>query len=250
MLQWMPDYDLRTYPQAQVEWVNQLLALIQQRDTMPQTWIDVGTNVGNIADCLIKQSLPHNDIWCFEPKASLHQFLTQKYINDDRVTVHSKACTNFTGEVEFHDDRKVDGAKSFIKGSVHQGKTSMDYEFNVNDFDLVRVASVRLDDLITSATKRVGFIKTDAETSDFLVLQGAEKTMQQHRPVVLTEFSGTTGCQVHNYTPVEWYQFFKQLNYRLVSPINGHDEKYILKNFNSYAPDLMDVLAIPNEVTL
>lgn len=246
----MPNYDLRTYPQAQVDWVNYLLELIQQRDSSPQTWIDVGTNVGNISDCLIKQSLPHNDIWCFEPKASLYNFLVQKYIHCAQVTVHSKACTNITGEVEFHDDRKLDGAKSFIKGSVHQGKTSMDYEFNADDFDVVKVSAVRLDDMVTASTKPITFIKTDAETSDFLVLQGAEKIMKEHRPIVLTEFSGATGCRVHNYTPIEWYQFFKNLNYRLVSPINGHDEKYILKNFNSYAPDLMDVLAIPNEVQL
>ena len=248
-MQWMPSFDLATYPRNQIQWVTELLKTIRHLDSQPHTWVDVGANVGNISDCMQQQAGVNDQIWCFEPKQSLQSYLTEKYKNDNRIKLNFCAVSNVTGTVDFHDQRDSQGGRSFIKGSPHQGKTAMDYVFDFDDFEVVKVRSVRLDDVLINVPK-VNFIKTDTECSDFMVMLGAEKTIVQNRPVILSEFSGQTGCQIHNYTPRQWYSFYKDLGYCLVSPIMGHDEKYILKNFSTFTPDLIDILAVPKEIEL
>lgn len=245
----MPSFDLKTYPGFQIQWVTDLLKIIRSLDQDPQTWIDVGANIGNITDCMQAQAGAHDQIWCFEPKRSLQKFLTEKYSMDQRIHIQCCAVSNVSGTIDFYEHRDAKGARSFIKGSPYEGSTAMDYQINYNDFELINVQSVRLDDTVPD-TPRIRFIKTDTESADFMVILGAENIIKQHRPIILSEFSGQTGCRIHNYTPKQWYSFFKDLNYRLVSPIMGHDERYILNNFSKYTPDLVDILAVPNEIEL
>lgn len=248
-MQWMPPFDLKTYPGFQIQWVTELAKTIQQLDSQLKTWIDVGANIGNITDCIRSQAGLNDEIWCFEPKRSLQQHLVEKYQQDHRIKINACAVSNVTGTIDFYEQLAPTGAMSFIKGSPFQGTTAMGYKINIEDFELIKVNCVRLDDVMTEVPS-IRFIKTDTESSDFMVMRGAEKTIQHHRPVILSEFSGQTGCRIHNYTPREWYDFFKDLRYRLISPIMGHDERYILKNFSRYTPDLIDILAIPEEIEL
>ncbi len=80
-----------------------------------------------------------------------------------------------------------------------------------------RVHTERLDDIVSRlGLQQVDIIKIDVEGAEFLALQGAQETIKQFRPVVLTELSDRTlkhqGChsgQIWEFLTREGYRIYR-----------------------------------------
>jgi FkbM family methyltransferase len=74
------------------------------------------------------------------------------------------------------------------------------------------VYATTLDDI---APSRVDVMKIDVEGAEFRVLEGARKTLERDRPVIVMEFSCEMSQRVSRLDPVEALQGVRDLGYRL-----------------------------------
>jgi len=103
----------------------------------------------------------------------------------------------------------------------------------------------------------VDAIKIDVEGSELFVIQGAESTINNYRPVVQTEIVPKQ-CKKYGYEPQEIYDFFKKRDYVCVSAVRKPANK-IQKDMGLYfgkelrmeheqIPKYMDRLFVPKEL--
>ncbi len=136
--------------------------------------LDVGANEGNYAGRMAQLGAR---VHCFEPIPWFAQALREKL--DPAVVVHHCAASNragngvlripYRGETELHGISTLEPANT-LAGSTHVRE--------------IPCRLVRLDDAITEP---VGFIKIDVEGHELAVLEGAERLLREHRPVLLIE---------------------------------------------------------------
>lgn len=201
--------------------------------------IDVGACQGAVVDCMLEYINDSEKIFAFEPNPNVFEYLNNKYKNNKNIVLYNLACSN-TNEI-----------KDFYLIEDHLGSCTLDQRWTkirrekVSSIVQVEVVSL---DTILGVNEKIKFIKTDAESYDFLVLQGAENIIKTHRPVIFFESSGLTSANLHHYRLIDWYTFFKNNNYILNSPYEQFgNEKFVLKNLFNYHSALKDIVAIPAE---
>ena len=226
-----------------MSWLEQLMLYINSIDPNPHLWIDIGANIGQATDLMIKNSKDNDLVWAFEPHPELFSFLHNKYKSQKNVVIWPLAVNDRVGNADFYSS--VD-----LKHSSTSHLTSLVKDGNTAKYHPTPTSVVTLDSFDYENIPNVNFIKIDAESNDFLILQGAKKLLEKQRPFVIFEFSGMVGGSIHNYNAKTWYNFFKSVGYHLRAPVNGHDEKYIVYHYNQYSPELINLLAVPNEKKL
>lgn len=240
MIPYIEKFDADTYWQDQINWIGDFLSFLATKEkTGNTTLVDIGANLGSITDRMIQAQVSDDyDIICVEPHPVLFDQLTEKYRNNPRLRVLPFVMNDVVQDnIDFNYSLDHPGS-SHVKFTPGDVKAS---------YQTVTRQAVSIDHLCREFRHRCSFIKIDAEGHDFLILRGAEKLLSTDRPVVLFEFSGLMACKQYDYTPLQWYQFFQHMGYRLLSPIGCHEEKFILKNYDNFCPDLIDLLAIPTE---
>lgn len=219
-------------------WLRSFLTVVAAQKTSQGIWIDVGANYGNVTD-LILSVAKDDQVWIFEPHPKLYPILCSKYKENKNVIVWPLALDNCIKNSSFMAS-DIDCGTSFLRAAV--------VDVNLEEHYSVPVTVTTLDSL--NYPTNVKFIKIDTEGNDFLIMQGAKKLMETHRPLILFEFTGLIGCRIAECTPAQWYKLFQEAGYHLRSCCNGYDDKYIIKNFNIRSPELFNIIAIPNEYTL
>lgn len=242
MISWIsdPEYDDTKFN----AWVDLLVTAILESSHNKQSsklFIDIGACVGDITDIFLKHSQPQDQIWLFEPDPRCLPLLNKKYSAQKLISIFQQPMTDRPRLVDFFITPDGPGT-SFI----NQSPVGIDPDLCVK----ITTESTCVDNLLIPNNVSIPIIKVDAESSDFLILQGAVNTIQQHRPVLLFEFSGKLNCDAYGYTPKDWILFFKSINYYLKVPWQGQDEKYIVQNFNKETSTLKNIIAIPNEIIL
>lgn len=224
-------------------WVDNLLNYIKQANSSPHTWIDVGAWQGTVTKLMLKHSTEHDVIHAFEPVQHRYKKLCSNFQHNKNVVVWPLAVNNNVKTTEFFVPVfKFLDAGSFLTKSP----------FGIKKYLCTKkhVTTVCLDFLNFPNTPKINFIKIDAETNDFLIIQGAQQIISKHRPIILFEFSGCLAGEAHNYSLETWYNFFQQNNYHLRVPYGGHNNDYILARYAQYAPEMYNLLAVPNESPL
>jgi FkbM family methyltransferase len=229
-----------TYHDDQIQWVGDFLIFLSSHDNgSSSTIVDIGANRGSISDRIIEvQNKDDYDLICIEPHPVLFEDLKVKYHHNHNVRIFPYVMNDVIADgitFNYSMDFPATSHVLFSPNGVQATYTAISRQAQT------------LNALMSMFRHRCSFIKIDAEGHDFLILQGATDLLSTHRPVILFEFSGMLASKQYRYTPIEWYRFFRDLDYQLMSPIGGHDEKYILKNYARYCPDLIDILAIPKE---
>lgn len=145
--------------------------------------VDVGANVGFFS-VMMARELPGRRVLAVEPTpgalARLHGNLARNGVAGQVVVVEGAAAA-----ASGHFDLSViEGREEYaslgplvhsaIAGSAHQ---------------TVRVSTTPLDDLVEAQGLEPGFLKIDVEGAEAAVLQGAARTLAQHRPVVMAEIN-------------------------------------------------------------
>ena len=140
------------------------------------TCLDVGANVG-ILTCLIAERCGPGRVYAFEPSAQNCQWLrTNVEANGcSNVTVEQSAVYSAAGVVDLHGHAEHPGG-GFIT------------ETGATDKSRATVRAVTIDDFVaTAGVQRIDFIKVDVEGSELHALDGAQRTIERDRPVIVVE---------------------------------------------------------------
>lgn len=150
--------------------------------------IDVGANHGSVLADLLRLT-PQGRWLAFEPIPALRAELTTRFPQAD---VRDAALSDRAGEATFQHVVSADG---------YSGLQRRTYPGHV-DIQEITVRTARLDDELPEGFAPA-LIKIDVEGGELGVLRGAERTLAEHRPVVIFEHGagaaehyGTTSGEV------------------------------------------------------
>lgn len=162
------------------------------------TFIDIGANIGLYSMLAAKLVGQHGRVLSFEPNSENCRLilLSMQRNGFQNVTLFPLALGDEAGHVLF---------------STHIGSNGG----LIPDTDLVRdtctvVPMLRLDDLVSS---RVHCIKVDVEGAEGRVMQGAQWLIEEHRPIVTSEFSLEMLERVSKIAGLDYLRFFESKGY-------------------------------------
>jgi FkbM family methyltransferase len=162
---------------------------------LPQTknnlFVDIGANRGAAIQSILMRR-PESSVVAFEPNTFLVSKLEKLYANDARVQVRNFGLGNednkFDLYVPFYNKYMFDGLASFKEQNARDWLKGRLYGYKEDKLEVKRMTcSVKcLDDFALKPC----FIKIDVQGFEYEVLQGAKRTLEESRPVVLTESPG------------------------------------------------------------
>ena len=193
--------------------IYQVSSLRYLRDQRPQARrvIDVGANVGITA---IEYATWAHNVEAFECNDFTRQLLQQNIITAQQqpagVPWYQQSSTQLTGHIQVHACALMDRVST---GFVTHREAGL--------ADFVRYDTG--DQACTTATidsfgfTDVDIIKIDTEGTEWLVVQGADQTIRQQRPVLCVEFwnwEKRKSIGLHNQAMLDYFQ---SINYRHVN---------------------------------
>ena len=144
--------------------------------------IDIGANIGFYTVMFAKMVESNVTVHAIEPSMMARKRLIENIeINkvSNCVKVFGGAISNIIGTVDLH---TVDGKEEYSSlGQMSHAAISKDV------FTSHKVESVTLDEFIRRESVSPGFIKMDVEGVEHLVFEGAEHTLEKHRPIIMSE---------------------------------------------------------------
>lgn len=170
-------------------------------------FLDIGANRGQTIDSVRLYKNYH--IISVEANPSLVQKLIRQRRGDKRLMIMNYAISNTQGEtilyVPKYRNYLFDGLASMIRSEAESWlDASRIYGFRK---DLLSIVAVRVPmTTVDSLNLAPDFIKIDVQGIELLVLQGARKTLEKYRPILLVELpkEGERSFLAHlNYQP--WF---------------------------------------------
>jgi len=195
--------------------------------------IDVGANIG-FYTVLFAKILSGRKVLAIEPSKNSLQRLYKNLANNnvmDKVIVFEGAVSDYVGIGEI---KTLDGKEEYSTLGQWKHPAIKDEGFVVH-----KVEVSTIDNLVDRYSLEPGFIKIDVEGMEHLVLKGARATLENYRPIVLSELSDFL-LKHNGSSSVEVINFFKSLDY-IVIDAETPDVKPELKPFTN-------ILCIPKEV--
>lgn len=146
--------------------------------------LDLGANIG-IMSVWLGKKLPKSQIVSFEPMPQNIKALKRvlKFYGLKNIEVIEKALGNENGETTMLMPVLNNVKKQGLSHVVHDSITEL------NDGNTVKVPMVKLDDCdeLIQDSMKLSAIKLDVENFEYFVLQGGQKLITLHRPLVYTE---------------------------------------------------------------
>jgi FkbM family methyltransferase len=195
-------HDVITTPEYgnQFDVSNEHLALLRSNINKKGKIIDIGANLGLMA-ILLSENIENTGVICIEPSLETTNILRKNVPNAE---VYNCAMSNFNGI-------------GYIQS--HGGHQS--YRLNKNTGS-EKVETRTLDSF---NFKDVSLIKIDVEGSEYDVIEGAQDTIKNERPIILCEHHRDL-CSVD-----KLFSIINKINYNIIylDPENSHPVKtYIL----------------------
>ena len=159
--------------------------------------IDIGCHKGEMLDLILKFS-PRGQHFCFEPLPDLFQGLVQKNYPKN-CQFFDLALSREKGETTFN---------YVISNPSYSGILRRRYDRADEEDTTITVKTDLLDNVIPSNT-HIDFIKIDVEGAEMLVLEGAKRTIERCKPIVVFEH-GLGASDVYGTTPRQIFLFFEQ----------------------------------------
>ncbi len=194
-------------------------------------FVDGGANTGVFTFTAARLVGPTGRVLAFEPGAACFAALeASRALNQfSQVKVWKAALSDRSGTAKLYHCWGQENA------------FSLGQEENAT-FD--EVATITLDEAAAAEQlPRVDFIKLDVEGAEELVLRGADKVLQQWRPMVLFEVNAEASRRL-KLSPDGACQVLRQHGYQLLAL----DDELKLHPTNSLPESVGNLLAIPNEM--
>lgn len=188
-------FNFGTYEQAETD---VMLALLKPGMTV----YDVGANLGWYS-VIFSKSVENLKIHAFEPVPITRKSLLKNLeLNGVRnVTVHPHGLSNQSGEISFF---------YYPEGSVNASSARLTERANQKE---LKLPVKTLDETVEDLKAPPQFIKCDVEGAEFMVFQGGEKTLREHKPIVFAEML-RKWAEPFGYHPNEMIGFFSKLGYK------------------------------------
>ncbi|WP_299675618.1 FkbM family methyltransferase [uncultured Dokdonia sp.] len=164
------------------EFTSIFIKLIKKVDV----FLDVGTNIGYYS-ILGGKFNPKLQVIAFEPSEGPRVYASENSkINnlEERIQIEPLALSNTTGILDFYNVTNPKFPNIHNLSGEHNLTTSKD---KLN-YTKVKATSVILDEYVASSKiTTIDLMKIDTEGSEYLILEGAQKVLDTHRPIVICE---------------------------------------------------------------
>ena len=197
--------------------------------------IDVGANVG-FYTVLFAKNLNSGKVLAIEPTLNAVQRLYKNiHLNNvmEKVILFKGAVSDYIGTAKI---KTINGREEYSTLG-HWEHPSIKSE----NFTTYGINVSTIDDLVSKYSLDPGFMKIDVEGLEYLVLNGSKTTLENKRPVILSELSDYLLKQ-NGSSSVEVIRFIESFNYTVTdaeSPEIGPE----LKEFTN-------ILCVPKELGL
>ena len=161
--------------------------------------IDVGCHKGEMLDLILKYA-PKGQHDCFEPLPDLYAGLIQKKYPPN-CRFYDLALSRESGSTSFN---------YVVSNPSYSGILRRRYDRPNEEDTLITVKTELLDNIIP-LEKVIDFIKIDVEGAEMLVLEGAQKTINRCKPIIVFEH-GLGASDVYGTTPRQIFSFFEKNN--------------------------------------
>jgi FkbM family methyltransferase len=192
---WRTEYGDWWSPPARFEFIEKMVHEIRMnayglmKDCSDAVVLDGGANIGMFARYALEAGASR--VVCFEPSPATRLALARNlapYIEQDRVTVVSKALWNEKGRALFALAEGDAGSNQVVQSDgVRGAETGIDVELSTIDLE---VADLGL--------SRVDFIKLDIEGAESAAIKGAALTLSRFRPTVAVATEHTIDVLANN----------------------------------------------------
>jgi FkbM family methyltransferase len=157
----------------------QEIRAILQAAAPGDTVVDVGANKGSYL-WWMSRAVRHGRVVAFEPQARLADYLRTvvRACRLHNVTVEDKAVSDRSGRMVLHVPGESDSPGASLEQRVAQREPCRPVE----------VELVTLDEYFAGARSgRIAALKVDVEGHEFAVFRGAQRTIAEHRPLLVFE---------------------------------------------------------------
>lgn len=206
------------------------------------TIIDIGANVG-LMTLQFAKLVPNGKVYSFEPTFYALERLKKNLSLNPELNKNVTVINSFVSEISSDNPEiiafsswKVNGERDENNHPVHLGTPK----------NAEGVPSVSLNDFVENQKpEKIDFIKIDTDGHEYEVFKGAEKVIAKYRPKIIFEI-GLYVMEEKNILFDFYYNYFKNLNYRLVD--TKTEKEITLQNYRNYIPKKgsTDLIAIPN----
>jgi FkbM family methyltransferase len=160
--------------------------------------IDVGSHEGEFLKLFLKYS-PAGTHYAFEPLPDFFHNLQQKF-SPQGCQIFNIALSNAQGETEF---------THVVSNPAYSGFRERTYEHENEVTKKIKVATNSLDEIIPPDVK-TGFIKIDVEGAELGVFLGAQRVIEQSKPVIVFEH-GLGAADHYNTSPIDIHSLLNNL---------------------------------------
>jgi FkbM family methyltransferase len=187
---------------------------------------DVGAYHGDFTALLLKH-FPQLPVVAFEPTPETFRQLKHRFAKEPRVQVQNLALSDQSGWASYY-------------LTEHPVNNSLLPPADCPVRETIRVAVEKLDQFRQRDRRPVALMKVDAQGHDGRILRGAERILQQDRPLVMVEATFLPMYQQQD-DPCDLWLFLREQGYRLAGLYNTHSTPQGLLAYT-------DCLFVPAEV--
>jgi len=159
---------------------------------------DIGANIGHYVGRFSKAVGPSGKVFSFEPVKANFKWLskTKAWMGLKNAEIINAGVSNVEGRTTIYIPVLSSGLVADTRSSIVEGEVKMDNTtLMAEEIDLVTVDGT----VAKYGLTRLDLIKSDAEGVDPLVFRGAEKSIRQHMPILMTELRMSKSGDAYNW---------------------------------------------------
>ena len=154
------------------------------------TILDIGANVGDVTDMLIKTYDPK--IYCYEPNIGCYKHMVSRFKNNPKIKIFNFAVSNFTGKTFLYFHKKAKNISEFNqRSSLKKEKDGLDInkKIEVNCVDIKNILDQH---------NKIDLIKIDIEGSEYEVMPEIIKNKDKIKMVLCETHGNPNGKKIPN----------------------------------------------------
>ena len=152
--------------------------------------LDIGANVGDVTDELIKTYDPK--IYCYEPNISCYKYMLNRFKENPKIKIFNFAVSNFTGKTFLYFHKKAKNISEFNqRSSLKKEKDGLDInkKIEVNCIDIKNILDQH---------NKIDLIKIDIEGSEYEIMPEIIKNKEKIKMVLCETHGNPNGKKIPN----------------------------------------------------
>ena len=152
--------------------------------------LDIGANVGDVTDVLIKKYNPN--IYCYEPNISCYKYMLRRFKDNPKIKIFNVAVSNFTGQSFLYFHEKAKNITEFNqRSSIKKEKDGLDINKKIE------VSCINIKEILEQHYK-IDLIKIDIEGSEYEVMPEIIKNKDKIKMVLCETHGNPDGKKIPN----------------------------------------------------